>query len=213
MSDPTFQTPIYGRANGSVQTIDTGGTIQVLSGGQINVAAGGSIVNAGEQSITGNITVPSGGTITVASGGSIQQAGDQHVTGLTNVASGGTLNVASGGSIQIASGGVETIAAGGSIRSISGIQATTITLGGTQGRWAFGTAALTSGVGTVATGLTRVMSANANTILGEASGNGSATGVHVDLTLSGAGSVIFRALAGTLGYSAGATISFSAFGT
>ena len=87
-------------------------------------------------------------------------------------------------------------------------------MNGTVGKWAFGTLSLTSGVGTLGVvGFTRVMAATANAILGEASGNGSATGVHVDLTLSGAGSVIFRALAGTLGYGANQIISYQAFGT
>lgn len=145
MSDPTFNTPTYHRQNGSVFTIDSGGTLQVL--------AGGSIQNAGGQS-----------------------AASLAVTTLTVT--------------------------------------NPITLGGTTAKWAFGTAALASGVGTLGLpGFTRVLSANANAILGEASGNGSATGVHVDLSLSAAGSVIFRALAGTLGYAAGATISWQAYGT
>lgn len=214
MSDPTFQTSIYGRANGSVLTVDSGGTVQVLSGGQISVAAGGSIVNAGEQSITGNITIPSGGSITVAAGGSIQQAGAQHVTGLTNIASGGSINVASGGSIQVASGGIVNVAAGGSIRSAQGIQATTITLGGTMGRWAFGTTGITSGIGTFPTGLARVISANANPIVTETQSAGSAAFVNVDLSLSASGSVIARigSVGGAL-WNANGTIAWQAFGT
>ena len=195
-------------ASGSV-VIQSGGSVQVESGGIINVASGGSIVNAGEQSITGNITIPSGGTITVAAGGSIQQAGAQHVTGLTNIASGGSINVASGGSIQVVSGGVIRAAAATGLSAPAGML-----MNGTVMKWAMGTMTLTSGVGTLGVvGFTRVMAATANNILGEASGNGSATSVHVDLSLSGAGSVIFRAIAGTLGYAANQVISYQAMGT
>jgi hypothetical protein len=145
MSDPSYSGPIYRRQQGSVFTVDSGGTLQIL--------AGGSIQNAGGQS-----------------------AASMAVT---------TLSVTN-----------------------------PITLGGTTAKWAFGTVALASGVGTIGLpGFTRVLSANANAILGEASGNGSATGVHIDLSLSGAGSIIFRALAGTLGYGAGATVSWQAYGT
>ena len=119
--------------------------------------------------------------------------------------------------VQILQGGsVLNIGAGGSLVTTSAAQVAlgNITLGGTVGKWSFGTATLTSGVGTLGfAGFTRVLGATANIILGEASGNGSATGVHVDLTLSGAGSVIFRALAGTLGYAANQVISYHAFGT
>lgn len=211
------QGPNYGLQGGSqwvigdegTLTIGAGGSINVESGGVINIAAGGSIINAGEQSITGNITIPSGGTLTVAAGGSIQQAGAQHVTGLTNIASGGSINVASGGSIQIPSGGQLRAAAATGISAPAGIL-----MNGTAMKWAMGTATLTSGVGTLGiVGFTRVLAATANNILGEASGNGSATSVHVDLSLSGAGSVIFRAIAGTLGYGGNQVISYQAIGT
>jgi hypothetical protein len=132
------------------------------------------------------------------------------------VASGGTLSIASGGSIQNAGGqsfaGSVTVSGSLSVTGVAG--APVITLGGTVGKWAFGTATLTSGVGTLGfPGFTRVMSANANIILGEASGLGSATSVHTDYTLAGAGSVIFRAVAGTIGYAANINIGYNAFGT
>lgn len=241
------QGPNYGLQGGSTWvisdegtlTIGAGGSISVESGGVISVAAGGSIVNAGEQSITGNTTIPSGGTLTVAAGGSIQnsgviahlsgakanilsggsivvaaggsvqQAGAQHVTGLTNIASGGSINVASGGSIQIASGGQFHAVAATGLSAPAGML-----MNGTVMKWAMGTATLTSGVGTLGiVGFTRVLAATANNILGEASGNGSATSVHVDLSLSGAGSVIFRAIAGTLGYGGNQVIAYQAIGT
>jgi len=128
---------------------------------------------------------------------------------LTNIASGGSINVASGGSIQVASGGVFRAAAATGLSAPAGML-----MNGTVMKWAMGTATLTSGVGTIGVvGFTRVMTATANNILGEASGNGSATSVHVDLSISGAGSVIFRAVAGTLGYGANQVISYQAIGT
>jgi hypothetical protein len=137
----------------------------------------------------------------------------------------GTLTIGAGGTINVESGGVINVASGGSIvngggQSASSLSVTTltvtnpVTLGGTTAKWGFGTVSLTSGVGTIGLpGFTRVLSANANNILGEASGNGSATSVHVDLSLSGAGSIIFRAVAGTLGYAANQIISWQAWGT
>lgn len=136
---------------------------------------------------TGNVPIQ------ILQGGSVLQ-----------VASGGTINILAGGSIQNA-GGV----------SLSGnVSASSLTLGGTLGKWSFGTVGLTSGIGTVATGLTRVLSANANTILGENQSNGSAAFVLIDLSLSGAGSVIYRlgSVGGAL-WASGGTISWQAFGT
>jgi hypothetical protein len=128
----------------------------------------------------------------------------------------GTVNILAGGSIQNAGGQSfsGSVTFSGSLSVTGVIAAPILTLGGTTAKWAFGTATLTSGVGTLGfPGFTRILAATANDVLGEASGNGSATGVHVDLTLSGAGSVIFRALAGTLGYGANQVISYQAFGT
>lgn len=134
----------------------------------------------------------------------IQQGGS-----VLNVASGGTVVIASGGSIQNAGG----VSLGAGV-SLTNPAINVITLGGTTGKWSFGTATLTSGVGTLGfPGFTRVMGANANIILGEASGLGSPTSVHTDYTLSGAGSIIFRAVAGTIGYAANVNIGFNAFGT
>lgn len=119
--------------------------------------------------------------------------------------------------VQILQGGsVLNIGAGGSLVTTSAAQVAlgNITLGGTVGKWSFGTATLTSGVGTLGfAGFTRVLGATANIILGEASGLGSPTSVHTDYTLAGAGSVIFRAVAGTIGYAANVNIGYNAFGT
>lgn len=120
------------------------------------------------------------------------------------VASGGTINILAGGSIQNAGG-----------QSIASLSVTNpITLGGTTAKWAFGTVGITSGVGTIGVpGFTRILSANANPVLGEAPGLGSFTTVMVDLSLSASGSIIFHAGAGTLPYSNNGTVSWMAFGT
>ena len=182
----SYTTPVRFLPQGSTEEITASGTLLISSGGSIQVA--------------------SGGIVQIASGGSLVNAGANSLSGVQTIASGGLLNVASGGSINIA--------AGGSIQSVHGIQATTMTLGGTQGRWSFGTAALTSGVGTVATGLGRVYAASANAILGEAQGAGSAAHVMIDLSLSASGSVIMRL--GSVGggvWAANGTVSYLALGT
>lgn len=86
-----------------------------------------------------------------------------------------------------------------------------LSLGGTVGRWAFGTAALTSGVGTIATGLASVISASASPLGGNI-GVGTISSLQVDLSLASSGSVIVRGLAAGLAFSANATVSWQAFG-
>ncbi len=155
---------------------------------------------------TKNYGKQGGSVFTVDSGGRIE------------VLSGGTSRVATGGSIQVESGASFNIAAGGSFTG-NGVSLTApvfniMTLGGTIGKWAFGTQPLTSGVGTIGIpGFTRVFAATANEILGEASGAGSTTTVQIDLTLSGAGSIIFHTSIGTLPAAVGGTVSWMAFGT
>jgi len=132
------------------------------------------------------------------------------------VASGGTISILSGGSIQNAGGqsfaGSVIVSGSLSVTGVAGAPA--LTLGGTYGKWSFGTVGIAAGVGTFATGLSRVLSANANPLLGEAQGAGSAVFVLVDLSLSGAGSVIVRlgSVGGAL-WNAGGTVTYSAFGT
>jgi hypothetical protein len=120
----------------------------------------------------------------------------------------GTLQVLSGGSIQVVSGGNINIAAATGITFQAGVS-----LGGTVGRWAFGTAGFASGVGTIATGLTRVVSASIQPISADPPGLGSFVTAVIDLSLSGAGSIIMRAGAGTLPYTNGGTYAWQAFGT
>jgi hypothetical protein len=125
-----------------------------------------------------------------------------------NVATGGTALIASGGSVQIASGANMNVAAATGLTFQAGISN-----GGTTGRWSFGTVGLTSGVGTVATGLNRVISAFGNPVSADPPGLGSFTTVVIDLSLSAAGSVIFRGGVGSLPYTNNGTLAWAAWGT
>ncbi len=185
----SYNTPVRHLQGGSVLEVAASGTALVSSGGSIQVA--------------------SGGIIQIAAGGSIVNGGANSFSGVQTIASGGTLLVASGGSIQVASGGQLQAAAATGLSAPAGML-----MNGTVGKWAFGTATLTSGVGTLGiVGFTRVMSVNANVILGEASGLGSPTSVHTDYSLSASGSIILRAVAGTIGYGANINVGYQAFGT
>lgn len=120
----------------------------------------------------------------------------------------GTLLVSSGGSIQVAAGAALNVADAAGVSFPAGI-----TLGGTAGRWAFGTVGLASGVGTIATGLTTVVSAGGFSVSGVQGGAGSLSSVVVDNSLFSSGSVIFRGLAGTLAFTGNnGTINWLAFG-
>ncbi len=141
------------------------------------------------------------------------------------VATSGTIVLHTGGSMQVESGAVIQIAAGGSLVNAGGIALgagvtltnptiNVITLGGTTGKWAFGTVGLTSAVGTIGLpGFTRVLSATGNVIAGEASGAGSTTSVQIDLSLAAAGSIIFHTSIGTLPAVVNGTVAWLAFGT
>ncbi len=140
------------------------------------------------------------GTISILAGGSLINAGANVMSGAQSIAAGGSLVVAAGGVI--------------SVGSVNGLSAPSgITLGGTPGRWAFGTVGLASGVGTIATGLTTVVSAQANVISGVQGGAGSMSSAVADMSLSASGSVIWRGLAGTLAFTgSNGTIAWLAFG-
>lgn len=131
------------------------------------------------------------------------------------VGAGGTINILAGGSIQNAGANSNSgsVTFSGSLSVTGVIGAPALTLGGTLGRWSFGTSALTAGLGTIATGLNRVVAANAVTVLGEPPSAGSALFVLVDLSLSASGSVIYRAGSANGQFGAGATVSWAAFGT
>lgn len=150
--------------------------------------------------------VAASGTLTIGAAGSI------------NVESGGVINVASGGSVVNAGVSVTTAVVAtngtfGSIRATDGTFAGTIILGGTAGRWAFGTLGLASGVGSVQTGLTTVVAAWCNSLSGVQGGLGSMSSAVIDPVNFGNGSIIFRGLAGTLAFTGNnGTVCWAAFG-
>ncbi len=149
------------------------------------------------------LEVGPGGTISILAGGSIQNAGGQSNSG----------SIVFSGSVSIT--GVLGAASGtfGAIRATDGTFPGTISIGGTAGRWAFGTVGLASGVGTIATGLTTVVSAQASVISGVQGGAGSMSSAVADMSLSASGSVIWRGLAGTLAFTgSNGTICWVAFG-
>lgn len=119
-----------------------------------------------------------------------------------NLQGGSVEEIGASGTILVRSGGALILEAGAFFSN-----------GGTVGRMTGGTVGFASGVGTFATGLTRVVSASIQPISGDPPGLGSFTTSVIDLTLSGAGSVIFRAGAGTLPYAAGGTAAWLAFGS
>lgn len=96
MSDPTFNTPIYRRQQGSVQTVDSSGTLQVLGGGSITIASGGVV------------QVASGGRIDVASGGTINFGAS-------------SLGAVAYGSAVLTNGGSATVGVGFPIRGVAPI--------------------------------------------------------------------------------------------
>ncbi len=116
----------------------------------------------------------------------------RHLQGgsVLEVAPSGTINILAGGSIQNA----------GAMAITGALSAPGITLGGTFGRWAFGTVGIASGVGTIATGFSTVFVAQTTVISGVQGGAGSMSSVVIDDSLFNSGSVIFRGLAGTLAF-------------
>ncbi len=128
----------------------------------------------------------------------------------------GTISILAGGSLVNA--GAQTMAGSvtisGSLSVTGVIAAPAITLGGTAGKWAFGTVGLASGVGTIGIpGFATVQTVQTTVISPVQGGLGSISSVLVDDSLFTSGSVIFRGLAGTLAYTGGAgTLAWFAIG-
>lgn len=106
-----------------------------------------------------------------------------------------------------AQGGTTLHVASGGTLNITGV----FLLGGTQLKSAYGTATISSGVGTIATGLTTLVGFVA-TAIGANIGAGTFSGLQYDPSLSSSGSAIVRGLTGSLAYSANGTFSWIAFG-
>src|SRR5689334_13129552 len=121
------------------------------------------------------LEVASGGTVSVLAGGSIQNAGGQSIASLS--ATNGTF---------------------GSMRATDGTFPGTVSIGGTAGRWAFGSAALTNGSALVFTGLSQIVAAHASP-LGAAPGTGAGTptSFQVEASRFANGTAFFLGLLGT----------------
>ncbi len=131
------------------------------------------------------------------------------------IASGGTVSVLAGGSLVNAGASSQSgsVTFSGSVSVTGVIAAPAITIGGTTGRWAFGTVGLASGVGTVATGLANIVSAGGWSVSGVQGGLGSMSSVVVDNSLFSSGSIIFRGLAGSLAFTgSNGTVNWFAIG-
>lgn len=134
---------------------------------------------------------------------------------VVEVASSGTINVLAGGSMVNAGASTSSgsVTVSGSLSVTGVIGAPAITLGGTAGRWAFGTLGLASGVGSVQTGLTTVVAATATSLSGVQGGLGSMSSVVIDPVNFANGSVIFRGLSGSLAFTgSNGTVAWMAFG-
>lgn len=132
---------------------------------------------------------------------------------LWQIGNGGSLNIASGGALTIAAGG--SFVPGNNAINTPGASFGSITIGGTSGRWAFGSAALTSGTVMVYTGLSQVVDAGATPItagINAGTGAGTATSFQIDLSRAANGSVFFLSLTGTLAFTGAGTITWRAFG-
>jgi hypothetical protein len=131
-----------------------------------------------------------------------------------------------GSVLQIASGGTISVSAGGSIQNAGGMSAANVTatgtvsagmlvIGGTVGKWAYGTATMTAGGSVfVNTGLTTVVSAAANTLAARAAVNaaGGTYVVQVDPARFANGSITLLSVAGGTVTPGGGNVTWMALG-
>ena len=124
------------------------------------------------------------------------------------VASGGTISVLAGGSIQNAGG--QSIA---SLTATNASFAGTVSIGGTAGRWAFGSTTLDNGTQLIFTGLSQVVAAFASPLkTSPGTATTSPSSFQIDPARFGNGTIYALGLAGTFNYAGAGTITWSAFG-
>ena len=87
-----------------------------------------------------------------------------------------------------------------------------LSVGGTAGRWAFGSAALTSGTAMIYTGLGQLLSAHV-TPIGSGTGAGTATSFQFDWSRAAQGSIFAFGLSGTTAFTGAGTVLWTAFGS
>ena len=155
----------------------------------VSLLQGGSVLN-----------VASSGTLLVAAGGSIQNSGGMSAANLSATTFGATALTATNGTF-------------GSIRATDGTFAGTISIGGTAGRWAFGSATLTSGTSQIYTGLAQIVSAHVHPIgASPGTGAGTATSFSIEPSRFANGSIIALGLIGTFNFGGAGTVLWTAFG-
>lgn len=129
---------------------------------------------------------------------------------------GSVLEVASGGTISVLAGGSIQNAGGQSVASLSATNATfagTVSIGGTSGRWAFGSAALDGGTALVYTGLTTIVAAQASPIKASpGTATTSPSSFQIDASRFANGTFYALGLAGTFNYGGAGTFTWNAFG-
>lgn len=136
-------------------------------------------------------------------------------TPVRHLQGGSVLEVASSGTVKFAAGGsIQGPVALESVNAADGTFAGTISLGGTVGRWAFGSATLASGTALVYTGLSQIVDAGASYLapLSAGTGAGSATSFQVNPSRFANGTAYFLGLTGTSAFTGAGTITWRAFG-
>ncbi len=125
---------------------------------------------------------------------------------------GSVLEVGPSGTIRILAGGSLTNAGGlslGSDVSFSG----TVSIGGTAGRWAFGSATLDSGTQLVYTGLSQIVAVSATPLKASpGTATTSPSSFQIDPSRFANGTFYALGLAGTFGYAGAGTFVWNAFG-
>lgn len=121
------------------------------------------------------------------------------------VASGGSISILAGGSIQNAGG----VAFGSAGVSFSG----TVSIGGTAGRWAFGSATLDTGTALVYTGLSQIVAVAATPLkTSPGTATTSPSSFQIDPARFANGTFYALGLAGTFNYAGAGTFTWQAFG-
>lgn len=129
------------------------------------------------------------------------------------VGASGTLDAGAAGSVSMPASVMFTNGTVASFRANDGTFVGTITIGGTVGRWAFGSAALDTGTALVYTGLTTIVSVSATPLK---TSPGTATtapsSFQIDPSRFANGTFYALGLAGTFNYAGGGTLTWQAFG-
>lgn len=129
------------------------------------------------------------------------------------VAASGTIDAGAAGSVSLPASVLFTTGTVVQFRATDGTFAGTVSIGGTVGRWAFGSATLTNGTSLIFTGLSQVVSAHVNAV-GAAPGTGAGTAASFQIEASrfANGTIYALGLIGTFSFTGAGTVLWSAFG-